>query len=97
MPQPENEAQVRELIGVPAKKLPEVWRKVVANAGDLPITAKTVRAVAVEYKPVPQALKVKPPVKKPGVESAILKPALRLIDEAERRSKKAARKRSCLP
>jgi hypothetical protein len=34
-------------------------------------------------KAAPQALKVKPPVKKPGVESAILKPVLRLIDEAE--------------
>ena len=83
VPGPANEAQVRELVQVPAEKRVEAWKKSVAAAGENPVTAKVVRAAAAEFKPASKSAKAKKPVERPGVSQAILKPALRLIDAAE--------------
>lgn len=50
-PLPSNESQVRPLLEVDRDLVPAVWKRVVANAGDQPITAKLVREAVKEIVP----------------------------------------------
>jgi hypothetical protein len=87
LPKPANEAQVRELVPVPNDKRAEVWKNAVAAAGEDPLTARVVRAVAAEFRPAPKSNRTRPSSGNKGPSWATLRPALRLIDEAERAAK----------
>ena len=78
---PLNEAQCRELIGVPKEKRAEAWKKAVDAAGAKPLTAKIIHAAVAKFKPKSKKAKAKPATKN---ESLKIKAALKLVDEIEK-------------
>jgi hypothetical protein len=77
---PLNEAQTRCLISLSSEKRVKVWKKVIKEAGNEPITAKMVQAVVVDIQPKEKAKRSKPVKAKAALN---LKPALELLDQIE--------------
>ena len=57
MPQPANEAQCRELVGLTPEQTVQAWTNAVTAAGGKPVTAKIVREAAAEFKTAKKAHK----------------------------------------
>lgn len=80
-----SESQLRPLVSLTPKKIPEAWKKAQQLAGDGEVTAKVVRQAAEEFKTEATPRKAKtPPTKQSNLSRGVLKSALKLVDKAEK-------------
>lgn len=85
---PVNEAQLRELIQVPAAKRVEAWKKAVEVAGEKPPTAKIIHQAAAKFKPKKSGEKSKAVKKAAAARKINIGPGLKLIGDAVKLAEK---------